>query len=118
MRFYEIGSEVTLTAEPTYGGLRFAGWWNDRGEKIGEDPTLALTLSNNTQVRADYAAADEQLRGDANSDGEVNFADFLIMAENFGQSNDVAFADGDFDASGEIDFADFLILSDNFGKRS
>ena len=55
--------------------------------------------------------------GDANMDGEVNFADFTILANNFGRDADVVFADGDFDEDGDVDFSDFLILADNFGRR-
>lgn len=53
--------------------------------------------------------------GDANLDGIVSFADFLILSSNFGKT-DAAFADGDFDGNGVIEFIDFLILSNNFGQ--
>lgn len=58
-----------------------------------------------------------RLIGDADNNGEVAFADFLILADNFGKVVDAAFEEGDFDGNGTIDFADFLILSDNFGNR-
>lgn len=52
--------------------------------------------------------------GDADGNGEVAFADFLILSANFGATtNDHSL--GDFDCSGEVAFADFLILSSNFG---
>ena len=54
--------------------------------------------------------------GDSNLDGEVNFQDFLVLANNFGRT-DAAFADGDFDENGTVDFVDFLALSQNFGRR-
>lgn len=57
------------------------------------------------------------LPGDADGNGAVDFADFLVLSQNFGRADDVAFADGDFDADGEIDFSDFLLLSSNFGRR-
>ena len=50
--------------------------------------------------------------GDANLDDEVNFADFLILSENFGQ--DGAWQEGDFDGDGTVGFHDFLALSVNF----
>ena len=50
--------------------------------------------------------------GDANLDNEVNFADFLILSENFGQAG--TWREGDFDGDGTIDFPDFLALSANF----
>lgn len=51
-------------------------------------------------------------RGDANLDGIVNFADFLVVATNLG--DDGGWADGDFNGDGVITLADFTILSDNF----
>lgn len=52
--------------------------------------------------------------GDADGNGEVAFADFLILSANFGQTtNDHRL--GDFDCNGEVAFADFLTLSSNFG---
>ena len=53
-------------------------------------------------------------RGDTNLDGEVDFADFLVLSNNFGKTVDAVWADGDFDGDGKVEFADFLILSGNF----
>ena len=55
--------------------------------------------------------------GDANVDGKVNFADFLILSDNFGH-DEATWEDGDFDADGTVLFSDFLLLSDNFGNSS
>ena len=52
--------------------------------------------------------------GDANLDGEVNFADFLSLSNHFGQAG--GWSEGDFDFSGEVQFSDFLVLADNFGN--
>ena len=52
--------------------------------------------------------------GDANLDGEVSFADFLVLSDNFGMPG--SWDQGDFDFSGDIQFEDFLILSTNFGE--
>lgn len=54
------------------------------------------------------------LAGDLNGDGEVAFADFLVLAENFGQA--LGYAEGNIDLVGDIAFADFLVLAENFGK--
>ncbi len=56
------------------------------------------------------------LAGDANRDRAVNFADLLILAQNFGQSNR-PFSQGNFDYSpvGLIDFSDLLIMAQRFG---
>jgi ELWxxDGT repeat protein len=57
----------------------------------------------------------EQLSGDIDGDGRVQFSDFLILSSNFGISN-AQFKDGDLDGDGSVQFTDFLILSSNFGQ--
>ena len=51
--------------------------------------------------------------GDTNLDRQVNFADFLVLADRFGQAG--GWSDGDFDGDGQVAFTDFLALSANFG---
>ena len=51
--------------------------------------------------------------GDANLDGQVTFADFLILSANFGITA-TAWEQGDFDHDGTVGFADFLLLSSHF----
>ena len=53
-------------------------------------------------------------RGDADLDGDVDFADFLELSANFG-SEDGHWSEGDFNCDGVIGFSDFLLLSSNFG---
>ena len=68
----------------------------------------------------DSGAVDELLAklglttGDMDGDGEVAFADFLILSGDFGQT-DVGYTQGDLDCDGVVGFNDFLILSGNFG---
>ena len=53
--------------------------------------------------------------GDTDLDGDVDFADFLVLSMNFGQA-DTGWAGGNFDAADTgTTFADFLALSANFG---
>jgi hypothetical protein len=54
------------------------------------------------------------LRGDADGDGEVQFTDFVILSNNFGNPGD--YTSGDFDKDGVVQFSDFVILSSNFGQ--
>ena len=54
--------------------------------------------------------------GDADLNGQVEFADFLVLSSNFGQAG--GWAAGDFDGSGDVQFADFLQLSANFGNTN
>ena len=58
---------------------------------------------------------ENRLPGDANNDNEVDFADFLILSENFG-TIDAIWSDGDFDSNGSVAFDDFLALAHNFGN--
>lgn len=55
------------------------------------------------------------LPGDIDGNGDISFADFLILSANF-RSDAQAYSDGNINVHGTIDFADFLILSNNFGK--
>ena len=58
----------------------------------------------------------ETRTGDANLDGNVDFLDFLVFSQNFG--NDLAdWSHGDFDGDGTVSFDDFLMLTENFGFR-
>lgn len=52
--------------------------------------------------------------GDANLDGAVQFEDFLIVSDSFGQPGN--WARGDFNHDGTVGFPDFLVLSTNFGQ--
>ena len=56
------------------------------------------------------------LAGDIDLNGDVEFADFLLISSSFGGEGH--YGQGDVDCSGNVDFADFLILSANFGKSS
>ena len=64
-----------------------------------------------TGASGDYALQVGVLAGDANGDGVVDFGDFAILSNSFGQANAAA----DFNSDGIVDSADFAILSDNFG---
>lgn len=55
----------------------------------------------------------QAIPGDADGNGTVDFADFLVVSGAFGTSGD--WPAGDFDGNMQIEFADFLILSNNFG---
>jgi hypothetical protein len=55
-----------------------------------------------------------KLRGDADFSGDVQFPDFVILANNFGLDGK-KWSEGDFNANGDVQFPDFVILANNFG---
>ena len=75
---------------------------NDDDQLSAEDVDIWLADVANTR------------RGDADLDGDVDFADFLSLAGNFG-SDAGSWSQGDFDCDGEVSFSDFLLLAGNFG---
>ncbi|HUB25809.1 MAG TPA: PEP-CTERM sorting domain-containing protein [Tepidisphaeraceae bacterium] len=57
------------------------------------------------------------LAGDAKLQGDVNFGDFQILAQYFGQSG-TSWDEGDFTYGGTTDFGDFQLLAQDFGSNS
>ena len=54
-------------------------------------------------------------RADFNHSGKVDFADLLILAQNYGKTG-ATNATGDANADGKVDFSDLLILAQNYNK--
>ena len=61
--------------------------------------------------------AEVLLPGDIDSNGMVDFADFLILATNFGREDNVTRSEGDLNLDGKVTFSDFLVLAANFGRN-
>jgi len=57
-----------------------------------------------------------RLAGDVNEDGVVDFADFVVLSNNYGKT-DSTWARGDLNGDGVTQFDDFLLLSEGFGKQ-
>ena len=55
------------------------------------------------------------LPGDADLNGTVDFNDFLVLQNNFGQAG-TRFDQANFNYDGATDFNDFLVLQNNFGQ--
>ncbi len=53
--------------------------------------------------------------GDANLSGNVNAADFFVVASNFNQSGTI-WSQGDFNYDGTVNALDFSLLASNFGQ--
>jgi hypothetical protein len=74
-----------------------------------------------TPAAANQVLIENTLAGDANLDGTVNFADLLVVAQNFNRVLDthgdpIDWADGDFNYDGQVNFADLLLVAQNFNK--
>ena len=91
----------------------------DVSNLIDVDGTLFFAADDGVNGRGLWVLKPEQplLPGDANGDGQVDFPDFVILANSFGKEGPFTFADGDFDEDGRVDFSDFVILANNFGRQ-
>ena len=89
----------------------------DELQVIGTDLYFAASdgTHGNELFFAELAPAEVKL-GDADRDGSVDFADFLILSAHFGVETTNDGPDADFDNDGQIGFSDFLLLSSNFGS--
>lgn len=79
-------------------------------------------LSNNTASSAETVILPAKPRNDAfvadiDGNGEIAFADFLILSAHFGRQ-DASRDHGDLDEDGRVTLTDFLILSVNFGASA
>ena len=70
---------------------------------------ILVTTINSTAVA-------RPLPGDANGDGKVDFADLLMLAQNYGLPKGATYMTGDFNGDGSVGFDDLLILAQNYGK--
>jgi hypothetical protein len=86
--------------------------------------TIALTADDgkggsiSTSFQATVVAAGILLTGDFNGDNTVNFDDFFLFADHFGQQTGDPDFDPlfDLDGDGDVDFDDFFLFADNFGQ--
>jgi hypothetical protein len=121
-------TEVLNINNPSSGIVQFrwgmidAGndwWWAIDNIRVtapfSGNPLAGIHQPETWQFTTGDGGAVEPLPGDINGDGKVDFADFLILSANFGQTVDVG-TGGDFSNDGTVNFADFLVLSANFGR--
>lgn len=54
--------------------------------------------------------------GDLTINGSIDFADFVVLADNFGLRG--GWENGDLDCNGFVQFGDFAILAENFGRSA
>ncbi len=75
----------------------------------GVQDLLGTALAGNNALDFSFLTAD------ANGDGVVNAADFVVVATNFGLTGNVKFSQGDFNYDGTVNALDFNALAANFG---
>jgi hypothetical protein len=106
----------------------FAISWNGaradldfKSEVVLPDGDYRLTIdaedvadSAGNPLPADFAFDFFVMAGDINRDRAVDFADLVVVAQNYGGTGKT-FATGDLTADGKTDFADLVILSQNYG---
>jgi len=68
-----------------------------------------------TYVELTSETCNSNTLGDIDGNGKVDFADFLVLSNNFGMDVE-GHKFGDIDCNGSVEFADFLTLSNNFGS--
>ncbi|MFT3787881.1 MAG: hypothetical protein QM770_17205 [Tepidisphaeraceae bacterium] len=86
------------------------------GQAIGSAEASALGLTNFAGEGVDSTTVLLKLTwlGDANLDSNVNFADLLILAANYG--NIGVWTSGDFNYDDTVNFTDLLLLAANYGQ--
>ena len=106
---------------PDQGGLLayFTFWARRADAEVKIDRVFRRTL-HGRDVLIDLSTirpfGEEEFPGDFNGDDVVDFTDFFLFADAFGQN--VPPADPVFDLmpDGAIDFSDFFVFADHFGK--
>jgi len=84
------------------------------------DPDITIGTRKKVTV-LDWAALDDigwdlARPGDANADGNVDFADLVTIAQNYGASDGQhRWSQGDFNYDGNVDFADLVSIAQNYG---
>jgi len=99
------------------------GEWNGPGidsSSAASDPGYGLGYADGSDGDVSGLSSGQieikfTLLGDANLDGEVNGADFTLMAANFNLSGRV-WDQGDFNYDGDVNGSDFVLLADNFNQ--
>lgn len=124
-----IETDVRNLTETT--GAGFTGWGDPPGgDELGAQLSHLGDFNgdgiNDMLIKPDFSFGDArgvilfgsrtQLAGDVDGNGEVDFNDFLALANNFGSDDEVTREDGDLDEDGTVSFLDFLILANNFGR--
>ncbi len=86
------------------GSYSFLGTWSG-----------TLTVTDNDLILTELSGA---LVGDADGNGVVNAADYIVLKTNMGQPSGATLADGDFDDDGDVDWTDLQLLQAHYGESA
>ena len=84
---------------------------------IGGDPVAPPESTPLNLALRISAVCDNGLDGDVNCDGVVDLGDLIIIADNFGNGQEVR-GTGDLTGDGVVDLGDLVELADNFGNTA
>jgi hypothetical protein len=119
--FSNVTASVTGLAQGTGGQT---SWQLTRVLNEGSTYYWRVRAVEGAQVGA-YTAAQVYtarqvvaLPGDFDDSGTVDFSDFFMFVDVFGQTAVGALAAYDLDGGGNVDFSDFFIFVDNFGRSA
>jgi hypothetical protein len=102
----------TLTATFTFPGLPGA-MLPDGNYRATIRAGSVLDDSGNA-LAADFSIDFFVLAADANRDRKVDFADLVILAQNYNTTGGATFAKGDFNHDGDVDFEDLVLLAQRY----
>jgi len=106
----DIDAMFHAVLDPTLGGTVTSAIGQEWLDLNGDNLLLGVGGDVDELVNSILGTA----YGDSNLDGQVNFADFQSLQNNFGGTGK-GWADGDFNGDGSVSFADFQMLQNNFG---
>jgi len=86
------------------------------GSGISDVGARALDGNGDGVGGDDFVLGFFQLAGDANRDRTVDFADLVVVAQNYGSVGGHVWASGDFNGDGNVDFADLVALAQRYGS--
>jgi hypothetical protein len=112
---------VSTNAAGTEATLTFTGTGNSIGDSILSDGNYRLTTlaSVVADPAGNFLAADQSFdfsfkNADYNGSSFVDFADLLILAQNYGATSGATFGTGDANYDGDVDFDDLLALAQRY----
>lgn len=89
---------------------------NDRGQIVGNAVIDTDGNASTPPVNVAYRLDPVRKPGDANDDTAVNFADLVILAQNYNHSGNVFWENGDFDYDRTVGFNDLVTLAQNYNS--